>query len=71
MASSEIRIVYSTLSADNRTVLPRAVRERLRLRPGDWLRFLVGVEGVSVERYRTDGQDACFSTFSEMGERRR
>jgi len=56
---------YSTLSADNRTVVPRAVRERLRVSPGDRLRFLVDDRGVRIEKAAGGTDDQSFAAFSE------
>ncbi|WP_400767327.1 AbrB/MazE/SpoVT family DNA-binding domain-containing protein [Methylosinus sporium] len=58
------RSVYATLGADHRITLPRALREYLRLQPGDSLRFVIDDEGVSLERVAHMDRD-CFSTFTE------
>lgn len=58
------RSAYATLGADHRIMSPRALRESLRLQPGDSLRFVIDDEDVSLERVAHMDQD-CRSTFTE------
>jgi antitoxin PrlF len=57
----------SKLSVKSQTVLPREVRERLGVRPGDRLRYVVDKEGVRLEKDRSPAPDDPFATFSEWG----
>ena len=50
--------VFSKVSVKSQTVIPREVRERLRLRPGDTLRYRMTEEGIGET-------DDPFTTFSE------
>ena len=45
-------IGFSTVSADGRTRIPRAVRERLRLKPGNTIRYRFSVDGVVIDKAR-------------------
>jgi bifunctional DNA-binding transcriptional regulator/antitoxin component of YhaV-PrlF toxin-antitoxin module len=65
MCADESKIYHSKLSAQHRTVLPRAVRERLRVSPGDRLRYLVDDRGVRVEKAAGALDDDPFAAFSE------
>ena len=65
MSTAKSKTYHSKLSAKHRTVLPRAVCERLRILPGDRLRYLVDDRGVRIEKAAgaTDGEP--LSAFSE------
>ena len=65
MCAAESKVYHSKLSAKHRTVLPRAVRERLRISPGDRLRYLVDERGVHIEKAAGEADDDSFATFSE------
>jgi antitoxin PrlF len=55
----------SKLTSKAQTVIPKRVRERLGLKPGDQLRYLF-VEGrVVIERVKPEAEDDPFSTFTE------
>jgi AbrB family looped-hinge helix DNA binding protein len=57
--------LFSKVSVKNRTVIPREVRERLRLKPGDTLRYRLTVEGVLLDKaWASDGDDPLV-VFSE------
>jgi AbrB family looped-hinge helix DNA binding protein len=55
---------YSKISVKSQTVIPRSVRERLRLMPGDTLRYRVTDEGVLIDKVPIEVDDP-FATFSE------
>jgi antitoxin PrlF len=55
---------YSKISVKSQTVIPRSVRERLRLMPGDTLRYRLTDEGVLIDKAPIEGDDP-FATFSE------
>lgn len=57
--------VYSKVSVKSQTVLPREVRERLNIRPGDQLRYVFDESGVRLERSVPSVEDDPFATFGE------
>lgn len=61
----ETRTVYSKLSVKSQTVLPREVRERLQIKPGDRLRYLIDDKGVRIDRVSGRDDDDPFATFTE------
>jgi antitoxin PrlF len=56
---------FSKISIKSQTVLPRAVRERLRLKPGDMLRYRLTEAGVVIDKAPAPEGDDPFATFSE------
>ncbi len=56
---------YSKVSVKSQTVIPRAVRERLNLKPGDTLRYRVTDDGVLLDKAPAHEADDPFATFSE------
>ncbi len=54
----------SRLSVKWQTVIPRPVRERLALSPGDTLRYKITDAGVMLEK-EIDVTDDPFATFTE------
>lgn len=56
---------YSKVSVKSQTVLPRAVREKLNVRPGDTLRYRLTGDGVLVDKAPASEADDPFATFSE------
>ena len=56
---------FSKVSVGSRTVIPREVRERLQLRPGDTLRYRLTQNGVLLDKSPANEADDAFSTFSE------
>jgi antitoxin PrlF len=48
---------YSKVSVKSQTVIPAEVRERLDLRPGDRLRYLLTPRGVLIEKAPPEGED--------------
>jgi antitoxin PrlF len=54
---------FSKVSVNWQTVIPREVRERLKLKPGDTLRYRVTDDGVLLDK-ATEGGDP-FAAFSE------
>jgi AbrB family looped-hinge helix DNA binding protein len=53
----------SRITSKGRTVIPKAVRERLRLKPGDFLRYVM--EGRRIVIERVEAEDNAFATFRE------
>jgi len=56
--------VYSKVSAKSQTVIPKPVRQRLGLKPGDMLRFRLNEDGVVLERVQHAEEDP-FVSFGE------
>ena len=56
---------FSKVSVKSQTVIPREVRERLDLRPGDTLRYRVIDDGVLLDKAPANEADDPFATFSE------
>jgi antitoxin PrlF len=56
---------FSKVSVKSQTVIPREVRERLRLKPGDTLRYRMTDDGVLLDKAPEAEADDPFVTFSE------
>lgn len=56
---------FSKVSVKSQTVIPREVRERLDLRPGDTLRYRLTKDGVLIDKALANETDDPFATFSE------
>jgi antitoxin PrlF len=56
---------FSKISVKSQTVIPREVRERLRLKPGDTLRYRMTDAGILLDKARPSEADDPFATFSE------
>ena len=56
---------FSKVSVKSQTVIPRAVRERLNLKPGDVLRYQMTDDGVLLDKAPASEGDDPFATFSE------
>ena len=55
---------FSKVSVKSQTVLPREVRAKLRIKPGDTLRYRLTEQGVLIDKAPADTDDP-FATFSE------
>jgi antitoxin PrlF len=64
MQSISRQPVFSKISVKNQTVIPIEVRERLKLRPGDILRYRATADGVLLDK-ATKAHDEPFAAFSE------
>ena len=56
---------FSKVSVKSQTVIPREVRERLALKPGDTLRYRVTTAGILLDKAPASEADDPFATFSE------
>ena len=56
---------FSKVSVKSQTVIPREVRERLGLKPGDTLRYRVTGDGVLLDKAPASEADDPFAAFSE------
>ena len=55
---------FSKVSVKSKTVLPREVRTRLGIKPGDMLRYRPTNEGVLIDKAPSETDDP-FASFSE------
>jgi AbrB family looped-hinge helix DNA binding protein len=55
---------FSKVSVKNQTVIPREVREQLKLKPGDILRYRMTDDGILLDKV-TEAGDGPFAAFSE------
>ncbi len=55
----------SKLSSKAQTVVPKGIRERLGLKPGDTVRYRVTDTGVVIEKALSEGDEDPFATFTE------
>ena len=55
----------SRLTSKSQTVIPKAVREKLGLKPGDLVRYVFEGRRVVIERAKTEADDDPFATFNE------
>ena len=60
-----MNVPVSKVTSKSQTVIPKVVRERLGLRPGDLLRYRLKKNVVVIERVQTEVQDDPFATFTE------
>jgi antitoxin PrlF len=56
--------VFSKVSVKNQTVIPREVCERLKLKPGDTLRYRMTGDAILLDK-ATEAGDGPFAAFSE------
>lgn len=56
---------YSKITSKSQTVIPREVREKLGLKPGDRLRYAVTDSGVQIAKAEAALQDDPFAVFTE------
>ena len=59
---------FSRVSVKAQTVLPRAVREALAIRPGDTVRYRFTGKGILIDKATADADDP-FAAFSEWSGR--
>jgi antitoxin PrlF len=57
--------VFSKVSVKSQTVIPREVRERVRVRPGDTLRYRMTAAGILLDKAPAGEAAVPFATFSE------
>ena len=62
---AQAKSVHSKLSVKSQTVLPRAVREKLGLKPGDTLTYVFDDTGIHLEKARPAVEDDAFAAFTE------
>ncbi len=64
MKRTSAKTAFSRVSVKSQTVLPRAVRNALNIKPGDTLRYQLTDRGVLIDKAATT-EDDPFATFSE------
>jgi len=60
-----MNVVFSKITSKSQTVIPREVRERLDLKPGDRVRYAVTETGVQIAKAENTAQDDPFAVFTE------
>ena len=58
-------VAFSKVTSKSQTVIPREVRERLGLRPGDSIRYSVTQQGISISKAEKPSQEDPFAVFAE------
>ncbi|MDN5927353.1 MAG: AbrB/MazE/SpoVT family DNA-binding domain-containing protein [Hyphomicrobiales bacterium] len=58
------KIIHSKVTSKSQTVIPREIRERLGLGPGDMLNYIETDQGILIEKARVV-EDDPFTTFTE------
>lgn len=58
------KIVHSRVTSKSQTVIPREIREKLGLGPGDTVNYIETDQGILIEKARVV-EDDPFSTFTE------
>ena len=56
--------IYSKVSSKAQTVIPKEIRKRLGLKPGDLIRYKVSGDAVEIERAAEATEDP-FAAFTE------
>lgn len=59
-----VPVSFSKVSVKSQTVLPRAVRTKLGIKPGDRIRYRLTEDGVLIDKAPAELDDP-FATFSE------
>ena len=65
MGTRREKAITSKISVKSQTVIPREVRERLNITPGDRLRYVIDEQGVRLEKAAFIVGDDPFAAFSE------
>ena len=61
---SRLPAAFSKVSVKSQTVIPREVREQLKLKPGDTLRYRMTENGILLDKATKAGDDP-FAALSE------
>jgi antitoxin PrlF len=59
--------VNSRLTTKSQTVIPKAVREKMGLKPGDFVRYQLEGDKVVIERATPDADEDPFALSTEWG----
>ena len=60
-----MNVAFSKITSKSQTVIPRVIRERLGLKPGDRGRYAVTASGVQIAKAEKTAQDDPFAVFTE------
>jgi antitoxin PrlF len=55
----------SRITSKSQTVIPKAVRAKLGLKPGDMLRYRIDGDRVVLERVSAEAEEDPFAVFTE------
>lgn len=58
------KAITSKVTTKSQTVIPRAIRQKLGIKPGDHLRYIETKQGILIEKARVI-EDDPFATFAE------
>ena len=58
-------IAFSKVTTKSQTVIPKEVRERLRIKPGDRIRYRIEPDRVEIERDEPQPGEDPFVAFTE------
>lgn len=61
-------VVSSKVTSKSQTVIPKEVRERLGLKPGDRIRYRIDANRVEIEREDPHPAEDPFVAFTEWAE---
>ena len=65
MVNPRRQTCYSKVSVKSQTVLPREVRERLAIKPGDRIRYVTVANSIRIEKGNSRAEDDPFVAFTE------
>jgi antitoxin PrlF len=60
-----MNMIYSKITSKSQTVIPREVREKLGLKPGDRVRYALTPNGVVLDKAIDGVEDDPFAVFTE------
>jgi antitoxin PrlF len=60
-----MNVMFSKVTSKSQTVIPRAVREKLGLKPGDRLAYALTDKGIIIQKAKAGTEDDPFAVFSE------
>ena len=58
-------IVFSKITSKSQTVIPREIRDKLGVGPGDRLAYAVSESGISISKATSGQEDDPLAVFSE------
>ena len=58
-------VVFSKITSKSQTVIPREIREKLGVGPGDRLAYTMTESGVTIQKATPGLEDDPFAVFSE------
>ena len=60
-----MNVLFSKITSKSQTVIPREVRAKLGLKPGDRLAYSMTEKGVFIKKAKTGVEDDPFAVFTE------